>query len=98
MQTDLDELLKNVNDEQSFIDFISILAADFAEERQIEATRPSAPYSAGTQGWENGTIDAFLGAASAWAAATSSTPAPQASPQNVWHRCARILLAEKLYE
>lgn len=98
MSISLDELLKTVDDEQSFIGFIEALGMDFAEERLLEETSPSSPYRPGALGWENGSIDTFLDAAAAWATASSRSSPVSASRSNVWQRCAAILLAGKLYE
>lgn len=98
MSMNLDELLKTVDDEQSFIGFIEALGMDFAEERLLEETSPSSPYGSGALGWENGSIDTFLDAAAAWATASSRSSPVSASRPNVWQRCAEILLAGKFYE
>ncbi|WP_439865031.1 DUF7660 family protein [Pseudomonas antarctica] len=98
MFINLDELLKTVDDEQSFIGFIEALGMDFAEERLLEETSPSSPYGPGALGWENGSIDTFLDAAAAWATASSRSSPVSASRSNVWQRCAAILLAGKFYE
>ena len=66
MARDLDALLKQVHDEASFTAFVQALAEDFEEEREIERIKPIGPYSPGVLGWENGTVDAVLGAAAAW--------------------------------
>ncbi|WP_103754192.1 DUF7660 family protein [Pseudomonas syringae] len=98
MSINLDELLKTVDDEQSFISFIEALGMDFVEERLLEETSPSSPYGPGASGWENGSIDTFLDAAAAWATASSPSSPVSASRSNVWQRCAAILLAGKFYE
>lgn len=98
MPINFDELLKTVDDEQSFIGFIEALGMDFAEERLLEETSPSSPYRPGALGWENGSIDTFLDAAAAWATASSHSSPVGASRSNVWQRCAAILLAGKFYE
>lgn len=98
MSINIDELLKTVNDEQSFIAFIEALGMDFAEERLLEETSASSPYGPGALGWENGSIDTFLNGAAAWATASSRSSPVSASRSNVWQRCAAILLAGKFYE
>lgn len=98
MPVDLDELLESVNDEQSFIGFIEALGSDFANERVLEETTPSPPYGPGALGWENGTVDAFLESAAAWATTSSNSSLSNAPVSNVWLRCATILLAGKFYE
>lgn len=98
MSINLDELLKTVGDEQSFIGFIEALGMDFAEERLLEETSSSSPYGPGALGWEHGSIDTFLDAAAAWATASSRNSPVSTSRSNVWQRCAAILLAGKSYE
>lgn len=98
MPQDLDALLKQVKDEASFISFVNALAADFEEERALEESNPSSPYSAGALGWENGSIDAMLGAAAAWGNSTAMNPLNKTVEQNPWYRCAHILYAGKFYE
>ena len=61
-----------------------------------ERTLPSSPYGPGVNGWENGSIEAFLDSAIAWAADTRGD-AEQAG-NNPWRRCAEILYAGKAYE
>ncbi|MFJ4246657.1 hypothetical protein [Pseudomonas sp. NPDC089741] len=98
MSVDLDELLERVTDEQSFIEFVAALGADFSRERAMEKATPSSPYGAGALGWENGSVDMFLDAAAAWAVATSRNTQTDVAVSNVWQRCAAILLAGKFYE
>ncbi len=98
MSVDLDELLERVSDEQSFIEFVAALGADFSRERALEKPTPSSPYEAGASGWENGSVDTFLDAAAAWAVATSKNSPVDAAASDVWQRCAEILLAGKFYE
>ena len=98
MARDLDALLKQVHDEASFTAFVQALAEDFEEEREIERIKPSTSYSPGALGWENGTVDAVLGAAAAWGRATGMNPSSETAVQNPWRRCAHILYAGKFYE
>ncbi|MDM0036799.1 hypothetical protein QTI33_32015 [Variovorax sp. J22P271] len=93
MPQDLDKLLGQVKDEASFRTFVAALAADFAEEREIEAVTPSRPYGPGALGWEHGTIDEYLGAAAACGVA-----AFDGDLSNPWLRCAAILYGGKVYE
>jgi len=83
MSRDLGALLKAVQDDKNFIEFVDALASDFEQEREIELETPSSRYGPGALGWENGTVGTFLGAAAA---------------QNSWSRCAHILYAGKFYE
>jgi hypothetical protein len=91
-------LEEEVHDEESFLRFVAALAADWEDEREKEKQHPSSPYGPGANGWENGTIGAFLERASAWAAATERGTQLYSPPQNVWRRCAQILHAGKFYE
>jgi len=42
-------------------------------------------------GWENGTIEAFLDAAAAWATASKNGLEFYRKPDNPWKRCADII-------
>jgi len=87
-----------VSDEESFLGFIEALRDDRSEEAAIEATHPSNPYGPGALGWENGSIEAFLDAASAWGRATAHATDTYAVPENPWRRAAQIICAGKFYE
>jgi len=91
-------LEEEVSDEESFIRFVVALAEDWEDERKKEASHPSSPYGPGANGWENGTIGAFLEAASAWAQASKGGTQFYSPPANVWRRFAQILHAGKFYE
>jgi hypothetical protein len=101
MSTDVDDLVTAVHDEESFLSFLQALLEDWESEQESERLNPSPPYSPGANGWENGTIGAFLDAAIAWARdSRNSQGAPLQPPlaQNPWLRCAQILYAGKFYE
>jgi hypothetical protein len=87
-----------VHDEATFVEFLVALAADREDEVQKEKMKPSSPYGPGANGWENGTIEAFLGAASAWAEASKAGLKYYVKPSNPWKRCADILYTGKIYE
>ena len=89
--------LDAVCDEDSFVAFVVALSADRADEVQKEKKSLPSPYGAGADGWENGSIEAFLDAASAWADDWKKSPQYR-SPTNPWKRCAEILYAGKYYE
>jgi hypothetical protein len=89
--------LESVRDEDSFVAFVAALAADRADEVQKEKKKPSSPYGPGANGWENGTIEAYLESAAAWAEDWKKSPRYRV-PTNPWHRCAEILYAGKSYE
>jgi len=95
---DLHALANQLVDEESFIVFISALAADWREEREIEALRPQPPFSSGALGWENGSIGTFLETAAAWGESSAKGLPHYSKPSNHWGRAAHILLAGKFYK
>ncbi len=95
---DLHELAGSVIDENTLISFIIALAEDREDEVAKEKSNPSSPYSAGANGWENGSIEGFLGAAGAWAEASKNGLPYYEPSQNPWTRIAQILLMGKHYE
>ncbi len=98
MAKDLHALVEQVNDEESFLQFVSALAADWHEERDIEAIKPSSPYGPGALGWENGTVGAVLDAAVRWGEGSINGLRFYKKPENAWRRAAQILHAGKFYE
>ena len=98
MEHDLHKIAKSVVDEESFLVFIQAIAEDFEDECEKEEKKPSSPYGPGANGWENGSIDAMLGAAAAWGRSTRMNEGNNANQVNPWRRCADILLAGKFYE
>ena len=98
MARDPFDALESVVDEESFIEFLSVLSADWADEVAKERAKPSPPYGPGANGWENGTIDMFLDAAAAWAAASINGTSTYTKSANPWRRCAEILYMGKIYE
>jgi len=94
---DLDQLLEAVKDRDSFLVFVSRLAADRRAESMLEAEKPSNPYGPGALGWESWTIEDFLEAAHAWA--TDHGPREGGLPESPsWRAFARFLYAGKFYE
>lgn len=98
MNEDLQSKLDMVCDEDTFISFLTALAADRADEVRKEKMTPSSPYSAGTNGWENGSIESFLESAAAFGIAWKKNPTGLPATDNPWKRCARIIYAGKYYE
>jgi hypothetical protein len=97
MPEDLQSKLDTVHDEATFVAFVSALAADRANEVSKENKRCSSPYGPGANGWENGTIEAYLESAAAWAEDWKKSPQYR-PPVNPWKRCAEILYMGKIYE
>ena len=93
----LEEYLDNVADEKSFIEFAKALQADKEEEHRIDKENPSSPYSQGLNGWENGSIEAFLESAIAWSE-DSKFGQVQEKNLNPWKKFALFLYAGKIYE
>lgn len=98
MEVDVADVLNDVCDERTFVAFLAALSRDFAAKRTIEASRPSSAYGQGALGWENGAVDTFLEAASAWADDTATNPLLNPAEENAWQRCAKIVYAGKFYE
>src|SRR5579871_2822274 len=98
MVNDLVVAAEAVTDERSFIRLLQLMALDRQDEQQKELARPSPPYSPGANGWENGSIEAFLDAAAAWAEATSRATDPSTEASDAWRRAARIVVAGAYYE
>lgn len=98
MSSDLIQKLDAVCDEESFVEFVFALATDRQDEVRKEKKCPSSPYCAGANGWQNGTIEAFLERAGSWAEGSKYGLPLYEKPQNPWKRCADILYAGKIYE
>ena len=100
MENNLLKLLDEAHDEPSFLKFVQALIADRAYEVGKEKIKPSLPYDAGANGWENVTIESYLEAASAWASASNfgrTLPAGKFN-DNYWNQFANFLYAGKIYE
>ncbi len=94
----LKEALDSVSDAASFLAFARLLTEDRIDEVQKEAASPSHPHGPDANGWENGTIEAFLEAAIAWAEATDVGLSQGLTPDNPWKRFAVFLYCGKIYE
>jgi hypothetical protein len=98
MPSDLQLKRDAVCDEVTFVTFITALATDREDEVAKEKASPSSPYGPGANGWENGSIEAFLGAAAEWAESSKNGLEFYRKPNNPWKRCADILYMGKIYE
>lgn len=94
----LHDALDSVTDAASFLAFVRLLVADRIDDVQKDADRPSQPFGPGANGWENGTIEDFLGAAVSWAEATNIGLSQGLAPDNPWKRFAVFLYSGKIYE
>jgi hypothetical protein len=95
---DLISAAEAVADERAFIRLLQMMALDRQDEQQKELATPSSSYSTGATGWENGSIEAFLEAAAAWAEATSQTTNLGVGASDAWRRAAMIVVAGAFYE
>jgi hypothetical protein len=94
----LDELEDKVCDQETFLEFLGALAVDREESENKEEKNPSNPYGPSHNGWENGSISSFLGAANAWANSSINGLPMMEKEENPWKRMAQILHAGKFYE
>ena len=96
MSQDLHDLADSVESEQDLPNFIEALKLDRNDEE--EKVSPSSPYDSGANGWENGNLVPFLGAAVAWGQASIDELEFYKKTDNPWKRVAQILHAGKFYE
>lgn len=101
----LEAAFNAVQDENSFLQFLSALAEDRANEVEQEKIQPSPPYSPGANGWQHWSIEDFLEAAAAWGEGSKGGLPLQINgvpkceePSNPWKRCAEIIYMGKHYE
>jgi hypothetical protein len=97
---DLGEMAKRVHDKKTFIEFVIALKEDREEEINKEKLSPSSPYGPGANGWENGSIEAYLDAMSRWTDDISGTTNEEMMipAQPSWRSFAMILYSGKIYE
>jgi hypothetical protein len=100
MKSDLIKLLDEVHDEKSFLKFVDALIADRIDEIEKEKIKPSSPYGAGPNGWENVSTERYLEAATAWARSMNFGRARHDGKfnDNCWNQFAHFLYAGKIYE
>ncbi len=98
-----EELLQSVYDRDSFLVFLRQLYDDWEDSIAKEREHPSNPYDSGANGWQNGSVGAFLEAALAWAETCAERndkglPYPTLSREPSWESFAYVLMAGKTYE
>jgi hypothetical protein len=98
MSKDPDEAVEEVVDEESFIEFVGVLAANRSEPDEMERQEPNSVYGRSKNGWEHGSIEAFLDAACRWGTQSINGMPLLPKSTNPWRRCADVLLAGKFYE
>jgi hypothetical protein len=96
---DLYEMAEKVDSKESFLRFVQALAEDAVAVNASPKRTKDGKLNLSPQGWENGSIAAFLEAMSAWAAADlAHTEQPCVSDKPSWQSFARILHSGKFYE
>jgi len=95
---ELHELADGVCDQRSFLQFVRALVADREDEIIKGREKPSSPYGPGANGWENGTIEAFLDAALRWAEDSEFGKSERVPDQNPWRQFSIFLYCGKTYE
>lgn len=83
MQKTLFEIVNEVQDEATFIAFLSALSID----RQAHGDE-----------WQQDSIDSFLEAAADWGRESVEGLTHYEKPDNPWKRCAQIMYMGKIYE
>jgi hypothetical protein len=91
-------LLESVSDEKSFLSFVEALRIDRELDVAAEQKAPSNPYGQTAHGWENTTIESFLGAAQAWAEASNFGATQNLGQASPWRKFATFLYCGKIYE
>ena len=92
------EALDAVKDCDSFLAFVRALAEDRARSAAREEASPSLPYGPDAGGWENITIQDFLGAAASWAEADDFCVSESSPVDPTWKIFAEFLYSGKIYE
>ena len=95
---DLFEQADAVHDQRTLLKFVKALVLDREDEVAKEALSPSPSQDSGANGWENGSIEAYLDAAGRWAETTNFGQTQGLSTANPWRQFAAFLLCGKIYE
>lgn len=82
------ELVDEVQDEISFLNFIKELYLDRCDYNEGKVVDE----------WQNHTIECFLECAHAWGESSINGLKYYDKPDNPWRRCAQILYMGKIYE
>ena len=92
-------MAERVDSKESFLRFVQALAEDASAADSEPIRTTGGKLNLSPRGWENGSVSAFLGAMSAWAAANSGiTGEPMVSERASWRVFAGILHSGKFYE
>lgn len=88
------EMIEHVDGPESFLRFARVLLAD----REEEIGQPIVPYGLGVNGWENDTVEGFLGAAIAWGEVTQMGATQGLTGSSPWKVFATFLWCGKICE
>lgn len=91
-----EELLEAVKDRGTFLAFVGALIQDRREADAVEAGDPQRYRWSGANGWQNGTIAAFLDGALAYAQSPNWSARQSDAP--TWKDLAKFLFLGKIYE
>ena len=94
MKIDLDDLLEQVCDEESFFVFANALQSDKEDESEKDNLSSRSPYTYGWNGWQNSNIEGFLESAIAF----TQDNQPWNDEKNLWKKFALFLYGGKIYE
>lgn len=94
---ELDNALDNVTDYESFLVFVRALVEDWEDEVAKEKLQPSNPHGPGANGWEHGTIGAYLDAALRCEVG-NARKSKKRDKKASWRDFADFLYRGKLYE
>jgi hypothetical protein len=93
------EMAEKVDSKESFLQFVATLAEDAANAKEAPERTADGKINLSPDGWENFSIEAFLGAIQRWGASNSSiSDMPMVSEQASWQAFALLLHAGKFYE
>jgi hypothetical protein len=95
---DLHDLLEQVKDQESFLVFVGALVENWEDAVQKEKLTPGSTCGRGANGWENGTIGAYLDAALRWAETTRMGQTQGLPAEPNWKAFALFLYSGKIYE
>lgn len=95
---DPSDLLDEVNDQESFLRFVRALIEDRLEDEAKEQLQPSSSWGSGANGWKNGSVVAFLEAATRWAEDSDMGERQGLPPGPSWKAFAVFLYCGKIYE
>ena len=95
---DTSALLSSVADQSSFLAFARALKADRERAAQKEKGLAGSSVEHEVETWRNATIEAFLGAAIAWAEDSRFGASQGLKHDNPWRKFAVFLQCGKMYE